>query len=471
MEYAISISIILIFLTIYTLTQKKARETYIKVFDDVEFERESRQFVRNMPLPKEGSQNEQSALKRKIRFSKIRLNTPKFNGMFDDFLQEKNQLNSILKVDFSKLNELPSVDVKDVDNRGCESRAVKIARFCLSHSNYKFSQNRFAYIANEQNKIRTLTFDEICSFKEAFIYVLLEKLAYIFENLKTISKVYDIAKKYVDNPNIAVLDKKIKSYVKSDLFLSLCALQLKYSEDKYIQKYCAVIDLLYAQFSNVLNSFDDVLNFDFSKYYSPLEIYDKFETFAEATERCKENFLKCASQMTDKENIDEFMFAIRLEKLMSSASGGHIKVYRANLFSTLICTFVQKRDIALLALALSSSQFMNLCFNFNDTKSKKSKSISKIVDFENTFEPIYKFKTLNFGISTNGGRLKVSPHLPNEIVSADIVFEKFDTQNTLKILKGDEDALYLGNTKLSGTTQIKLSNKPLDITVIVAKDK
>ena len=65
----------------------------------------------------------------------------------------------------------------------------------------------------------------------------------------------------------------------------------------------------------------------------------------------------------------------------------------------------------------------------------------------------------------------MSPHLPNEIVSADIVFEKFDTKNTLKILKGDEDALYLGNTKLSGTTQIKLSNKPLDITVIVAKDK
>lgn len=471
MEYAISISIVLIFLTLYAFARKKPREVYAKTYSEEEFVNECRKFVRQMPLPKEGSQNEQSAFKRNVRLSKFKLQNHKYDGMFEEFLQEKSQLNSILKIDFSKLNELPSVDVKDVGNRGCESRAVKIARFCLSHSDYKFSQNRFSVIANEQNKIRTLTFDEISSFKEAFIYVLLEKLSFIFEDLKTISKVYDIAKKYVDNPNIAFLDKKIKSYVKSDLFLSLCALQLKYNEDKYTQKYCSVIDLLYVQFSNVFNSFNDVLNFDFSKYYSPLEIYDKYETFAEATERCKENFLKCASQMTDKENIDEFMFAIRLEKLMSSASGGHIKVYRANLFSTLICTFVQRRDIALLALALSSSQFMNLCFNFNDKKSKKSKSISKIVDFENTFEPIYKFKTLNFGISTNGGRLKVSPHLPNEIVSADIVFEKFDTKNTLKILKGDEDALYLGNTKLSGTTQIKLSNKPLDITVIVAKDK
>lgn len=88
-------------------------------------------------------------------------------------------------------------------------------------------------------------------------------------------------------------------------------------------------------------------------------------------------------------------------------------------------------------------------------------------DFENTFEPIYKFQSLNFGISTSGGRLKISPHLPRQILSADIVFEENDTKNYLKIQRGDENALYLGNTKLSGTSQIKLSNKPLDILVVI----
>ena len=105
---------------------------------------------------------------------------------------------------------------------------------------------------------------------------------------------------------------------------------------------------------------------------------------------------------------------------------------------------------------------------FDDAKeAKKQKSISKIIDFENTFEPIYKFSTINFGLSVQNDVLRLSPHLPSNVVSADVAFKSKDTTHRVKILKGDEEKIYLGNTQIKGTHLIKLADKPLEITVVV----
>lgn len=467
MVYALTISVLSLAILIYALTRKKEREFFCEKYDDDEYEKKCKEFISSMPLPKETSQIRQTTYKRNIKYVRFLIGRKKYKGSFSDFLQDSSLVDGVLKADLSKLTSTPSVacDGAEYDNGKTEPRIVKIARFCLAHNDYEFSQDRFLSAVNAQNKARTLTFEEILFFKEAFLYVLLEKLNYLYNDLHILCKVYALAQKYCKNPNIAIFDKRYKSYIKSKLFLSLCAIAASYSDSSFAQNFREVTDALFDVYVRVMNSWQRVLNFDFSKYYSPLEIYDKFDVFANASERCKENFLKCASEISDKENIDEFMFAIRLEKLMSSASGGHIKVRRFNAFSRLVCIFSQKRDIAMLAVALSSQYFMDL--SFNHRSQKINKSISKMFDFENTFEPIYKFQSLNFGISTSGGRLKISPHLPRQILSADIVFEENDTKNYLKIQRGDENALYLGNTKLSGTSQIKLSNKPLDILVVI----
>lgn len=51
-----------------------------------------------------------------------------------------------------------------------------------------------------------------------------------------------------------------------------------------------VMDGLYTTYARVIDSIRSVLCFDFSRYYSPLEIYDKFSSFSNATENQKSAF-------------------------------------------------------------------------------------------------------------------------------------------------------------------------------------
>lgn len=209
-----------------------------------------------------------------------------------------------------------------------------------------------------------------------------------------------------------------------------------------------------------------MLYYDFSVHYSPLEIFDKFDSFANATETQKINFLTLFSKLSDKENLDEFMYAIRVEKYMTTSSAGHAKVWRHSLFNRKYCVISQRQNLSMLASALRSDIFMKIYFD-NVKEVKKQNSISKIIDFENTFEPVYKFSTINFGLSVQNDVLRLSPHLPFNVVSADVEFKSKDTTHRVKILKGEEEKIYLGNTQIKGTRLIKLADKPLDITVIV----
>ena len=128
-----------------------------------------------------------------------------------------------------------------------------------------------------------------------------------------------------------------------------------------------------------------------------------------------------------------------------------------------------KNDVSALALALSSNVMMNLLF-FNNKSQKHGESITKNQVFNNTFEQINKFKTVNFGISMKDGKLKIHPNLPKCFESVDIKFSYKDTCHLLHIKRGDEPALFLGNTRLSGTSLIRLSDVPIDVTYIIPKN-
>jgi len=302
--------------------------------------------------------------------------------------------------------------------------------------------------------------------KEAFLYVLLEKAYFVLDDLKTIAKVMKIAKKYVNDDGNVLLDKKYKAYSKSKLFLSLCAINAEYSCEAHKKSFVDTIDNIYSTYVHLLDSVQSVLYYDFSVHYSPLEIFDKFDSFANATETQKINFLTLFSKLSDKENLDEFMYAIRAEKYMATSSSGHAKVWRNSLFDRKYCVISQQENLSMLASALRSDIFMKIYFD-DAKEAKKQKSISKIIDFENTFEPIYKFSTINFGLSVQNDVLRLSPHLPSNVESADVAFKSKDTTHRVKILKGDEEKIYLGNTQIKGTHLIKLADKPLDITVVV----
>jgi len=456
MEYAITVSIVLAFALIYILTLKKVRPVYFEDYGDGEFSDCLDAYIKKMPLPKEQSKISAKKYVSTIKRINFMINRKKYNGFFESFVELSDRIKPILKFDFSPLENLPSIDG--------EPRAVKLIRFCLAHSDYKFVENRVIETIEAQNVRKTLSFSEISSMNTAFIYVLLEKICYIYLQLETLAKVYNLAAKYVYNP--VMLQEKYKKLTKSKLFLSLCSLNAGYKTEYFSAIHKEKTDGILSELSAILSTVDTVRAYDFSRYYTPLEILDKFEVFSSASNDEKKNFLTLVQKDSDKENLDEFLYVIRLEKYMQSASAGHLSVNKLDFLGRRLCVINQKSNLSMLGAALSSHSLMTLFFADKvKNKAKKNKSIMNLIDFENTFEPIYKFHNINFGISTKGGRLRISPSLPADIKSADIAFDYMGTENNLHIVRSDEPQLLLGNTKLEGIEQIKLGSRPLDITV------
>ena len=462
MEYVISIAVVAAFICVYMLTRPKIRALYFDEYGDEEYKTKCEEFIRSLPLPKEGGKNEAKKYASKIKLITHKIKMKKYCGFFDEFIGVEDDVKTLLKNDFTTLDELPSIE--------SEPRVVKIARFCLAHSNYAFDENRVKTVIETQNTRKTLSFSEIMAMKSAFIYVLIEKLCYIYLQLDTLAKIYKLSAKYVYNP--ILLNQKYKKLTKSKLFLSICAKCAGYKMEYFSNIHKDVTGRISLNIKNLLETVKQVEEYDFSRYYTPLEILDKFEVFSSSAPIVKSNFLALIKEASDKENLDEFLYTVRLEKYMQSASAGHIRVKRANLLSRIICVINHKRDITMLATALSSKHFMNLYFApNNNTKRKLNKSISKILDFENTFEPIYKFHTVNFGISTAGGKLRVMPALPRQIDKADVVFDVNGVKNTLHIERGEEKQMFIGDTLITGVEHIRLGSNPLEITVKIPKEE
>lgn len=456
MVYAISISVIAFFLLLYFITRKKERDGISVVLNESEYAKSCHNFALLSPLPKEGSTTNAKKYVFQIKLNAFLLDHGKNKKLFDVFFEDKRQLEKLFKVDFSKLDDLPSLSN--------EPRAVKMARICLENSDYMLIGDRIKILFDECNKKSTITFQEIMTMKEAFLYVILEKCHFLYKDLRTIQKVMQISQKYVKDEGIIARDKRYKSYSNSKLFMSMCAASAIYQDKKHMQTLVDRLDELYQKYAILLNSANDALLYDFSIHYTPLEIFDKFDVFSNATENEKINFLSLLSSLSDKENLDEFMYAIRVEKCMQTSSFNQSKVKSLSLPSRKFCLISTKNDISSLVLALRHSFFMKMLFG-DKKQANLYKTISKIVDFENTFEPCYRFSSINFGISTTNDVLRISPRLPKEIQTCDVTFVANGTLHNLHVKRGNEEQIYLGNTKIKGTRMIKLSKTPLDITV------
>ncbi|MCM1455674.1 MAG: hypothetical protein NC037_04010, partial [Bacteroides sp.] len=172
MEYAISIAVVAVFLCVYLITRPKIRALYFDEYTDEEYKSKSAEFVNSLPLPKEGGKTDAKKYASKIKLIAFEIKMKKYCGFFDKFVELEEEIKTLLKTDLTCLDELPSING--------EPRAVKIARFCLAHTGYEFDESRVKTIIEEHNKRKTLSFSEIVVMKSAFIYVLIEKLCYIY---------------------------------------------------------------------------------------------------------------------------------------------------------------------------------------------------------------------------------------------------------------------------------------------------
>lgn len=458
MAYAISICAVVAFLALYLITRRPVKPRYVKGLGDEEFRVHTEELVRSIPVPEKTSKIAATGHISRIKWDMFWLGRKRYAGEFDDLLIPKDKL--------KQLSSLPLIS--SLPSAGGEPRAVKLARFCFESCAYLPSAERVRFVLESQNAWRTLTFKEIEGMKQAFKYVALEALASAYEKLRAVAKGYDVAYQYVSSP--ATVPQKYANMPKSKLFLSLCAKAANYKAEFYCKIYQNCIDKIRQEVQNITAFADEIEKTDFTRFYSPLEIYDKYEIFSSADAETKRNFLRLAGKISDSENIDEFLFAIRLDKYMHSASSGHMALKRFSLGGSNVSVVRQKRDITMLGTALSSHYFMDIYFR-PIGKRFLNKSITKILEYENSFEPIYKFRTVNLGISTKDGKLRLSPALPDGVRSADIVFEHMGVEHSLHLKRGDERALYLGSTKINGVSGVALGDRPLDITLILPEDE
>lgn len=452
-----------VYLIVYFITHKTKREVNEEYYDNSTFNHKSNEYIKSLPYPNKSSSNNSKKYVRCMKFCKFRIKHSILRKSFESFFDDEKRIKDLSKIDYSCIDNLPSIMSDDALN---DARVVSIVRFMFSHSNYYFDESRLLHIVKSQNYSKTLTFQEIRYMKECSCYVLLEKLQFIYRELNTFIKMSRIARAYIKHPKLISKVKRYKDLIKSPLFISLCAQLVSVGDDELCKCFVNRIDEIYLLYSNTLYSFGRVLNYDFSRLYSPLEIYSKFEVFDSASENEKVNFLTLASKLSDKENIDEFMFAIRVEKMLNTVSRSKIKPKQINLLSSSIFIYIAKKNITMLCHALSSHYYMSLYFNKKRTRHRKS--IINNLDYENTFEPIYKFNSINFAISTSNDLLHIIPNLPKNIERASFVVNHNKINHLIEIERGDNQELLLDNTKITGTSYIKLSNKPLKIKVIVS---
>lgn len=458
MAYAISFAAVAAAILIYLLSMRKLKPKYYRDLGEDIFFEEAKKLVTSLPIPKKCAQISAARYLFCIKRDIFLLKRKRVGGEFDDMIISKDQLKKLS--DASKALSLPAIDDS--------ARMVILAKFCLENSGGKADMRRIGGVLEEQNKWRTLTFTEIAGAKQAFKFALLTELASLYEKLLSVTKAYSVAKQYVASP--ATSGGKIEGFKNSTLFLSLCAKAAGYKAETYSLAYSKLIAGFKSEFDMIMRSAKIIDEADMSSYYSPLEIYDKYEIFSSAGKDTKRNFLNLASEISDRENIDEFLFAIRVDKYMHSASSGHMAIKRFKIGGNNFCMIRQKRNISLLGAALSSHYFMDVYFRpvsgrfFN-------RSITKILEYENSFEPIYKFKCVNFGISIKDGKLRLSPRLPEGVICADVKFAHMGTEHTLHLKKGDEEALYLCGSRINGVSGIALGSRPLDITLVIDDGK
>ena len=462
MVYAISIVIIVVFSIILLISKPKLREMYYgKIKSPEAYSTDCIGFVKSFALPKKNcGKLQKTFFVSQINSAIRKINEKKNRKLFSQILDYLPRIKSLSKKNFDNLQDLPSINGVP--------RIVLLAEYCLKSTDFKYDGERIAKTLNIQNDYKTLCFCEIMALNSAFLFAILKKCAFVLQDLSVLAKMRRIAVKNKDYPNLLKNEKCYVQLKNSKLFLSFCSDSFGFESEECVLARDKFLNDKSEMLRKLFDTCDKISNTDFSIFYSPLQIFSKYDTFCNATQWEKINFLGMLKRLSDRENIDEFLFSIRLDNYMTSANVGHIKVYRAGLVGARYVTLATRASISTLALALHSQTMMNLIFGNNTDKS--SKSILKNNGFYNTFNKISKFKNVNLGIMITNDKLRINPHLPNCIESADLMIAHGGCEHSIHITRGNDRELYLGNTKLSGTSIIKLSNKPLNITVVIPKN-
>jgi hypothetical protein len=471
MEYAIAAGIIVLFLILNILTQPKLREAASRTLSASEYSEQAVMFTAKLPLPKEsGAVLFTSRFKRMINRTATALAVSKKSKISEEFnllfKSRKADLKKLKKTKFTPLENLPAI--------GNEARIVKIARFSLAHSDYIFSADRIEEIISEQNGFRTLNIYEVLALRLAYRYVILEKLSFLSKNILSMIKIERLAKKYARHSDTFQKTPIYHELRHNKLFLEICAEQKDYHSKPVYENFDSTVDRLKFLFENCFSSLESAEYYDFTRHYGALKLLSDFKVFENADNSTKIGFLKTLSALSDKENLDEYLYAKRLVgfskyyKPFSNAFQKAPRSFSADVMGRKLAFSAPKRDLRLLSVALSDDAYMNLFFAGNKRKKQKLDAADKRA----VFAPFYKNYTLDFGIAINDGHLKVKPYFPEDVEEITVKFKYKGMEQQLKIKQSMAEEVRLGGTLLHGVSDIYLGDSlPHEIEISMPFEK
>lgn len=457
-EYAVAGGVAVLFVVLYLLVKPVRRESFCEPLDEKQFAEGARRLAEIMPPPERGGKDVNAAkYARKVKkAANARLGDEDekyFGRLYAPFCEHREEIESLCKTDFSHLADLPYTDGMP--------RTVKIADFVLSHSKYLLAEDRLDAALSAVTEKTTLTFDEMRAFPVAVRFCILKKLASAFDASEKMRDIAARARRIAAHPARAESSSDFRALKRNAVFNRVCAEKLGYEGATFAKTFGDLADETIFYTENCFLSLQLLTLFDFSQYYNPFKIIAKYEVLKKSDDKIITAFFNALSRQSERENLDETAYALRLENYIDKGFIPPLIVRTLGSGKRRISVVGEKDDIVTLARALTSDTAMQLAFGAGTTRGK---SVEKLM-IKSPKPPKTLRYTIAMGISERNGNLTVNPVFPSCVTGARLGFVYDGVHHGITFEKGETRTMTVNGTAMFGVPSVRLGSIPLDIKI------
>ena len=457
MEYAVSAAVAVLTVIAFMLVRPRVRTRFVRRLDGEEFARAADEFAKSLPLPEKGGDGVSSRPLVKL----VRTAAKPADGeagkllgrLRDVFAEHEEEIKALKKRDFVPLDALPSVNG--------EARVIGIAEFVLTSSAMLFSEERLREAVDAVNSRHTLSYEEVEKLPLALEFVVLRRLALLAYALKTMKSAADAGERVAARPRSRRAARLSEKFGSSVFFALAAASELGFSASKLKARAGDLLDesVFYAE--NCFLSLSVLRAVNFAQFYKPLEILTKYDIYKNADEKSKIAFNQCLSEVGERENLDEYAAALRLDRYISAGILPPLALSSFKAAGNLVMFGRIRLDTATLARALSSEEAMSLLFG---GRKKGGSTLEKSKMYTN-IPPKTEYFGVNFGISEKDGELSLAPSFPPCARRAEVEIEHGGVVHKIIFSRDTGQKLTVNSTALYGVPRIKLGGIPLTVVV------
>lgn len=369
MEYIVSIAITLLFIALYYILKPQGRESFTKSLTDDQFTSELSALAKQLNLPDKNNKKEynvsQFMRKTKRAYSLAKkfssettqgsLYIPELKNFVELIEENMANLKEVSKIDFSKLNDLPS--------KSGISRIENLYRCILESNNFLLDSQKITFAFDIFNRVSTITYPEIKNCHIICTYLFLEKLSFVSTRVINLIKLAKYSKQVSSYSKFYENRKLYKNIKTNNVFLHFSAVFQNLDCPSADLVYFDVIENITSTSRIILGQLKNITPNSFLQFYSPLKIFQNIKSFSTSSAKIQSAFLTELSSQSSRLNIDELAYAHSLIRYMNREEPLTLKSTQVKIFNRIFTFSVFDSNIKTLATALKSPIVMSLIFS------------------------------------------------------------------------------------------------------------